>query len=378
MRKVLLSLSVVSVLAGCGSDTASNNLPNAGALAREIPPAVATSRAAHIGSAAMQQFDSLLRLSQPVGRAITYNTDGWSTYLGQIQSVFGTNMTGVNTQIAVQLAQLETLMTDIASNNYTDTDGFVNCTETITSATAAAPSSAFPGDAVFWASSVTDTGKYTCLIKSQSTSGGKTYNYLTMLGREALTTPATNCQAVNNHNYYIVNAYSTGTSTDGGYQIQRLVMNGCTRDMKLAMSLATIYPSQDNFTARFEMTGNPDTHAFQVRTINLNGDSPTYNGWMIEAAGVSRTINSTANYFPAKYRACSGSNCGTAGATKTMCMKTGTTDGSYTQEAVTSSTNCDAHETSFNEVSNSTNGFEDAADVNQTWIDFSLNSSFGL
>ncbi len=358
-------LIVSALLSGCG---ASNGLPNFGELAAKIPPAIATSSAVTT-RADVQYFSSP---AHTVGRAITYNTDGWVTNLDALKNVFGTNLSGVNTQIAVQLAQLESLGDTLKGSHYSDTDGFINCTETISSTTATAPAAAFPGDSIFWTQA--DSGKYTCLIQSQS--GG--YNYLTMVGREALTTPVDGCAAANSYNYYVVYGYSNGTATDGGYQLQRIFINGCTNDMKIAMALAAIYPSQNNFVARFEMTGNPDTRTFQIRTAKLDGDTGNYFGNFVEAAGVSQTVNGTAGYFPAKIRDCSGATCNSIGTTKTMCIKTGTTEGSYTQEAVTSSTDCDAHETAFNEVANSTNGFEDTNDVNLTWLDFSLKSTVGL
>ncbi len=214
--------------------------------------------------------------------------------------------------LSTQLVSLEELGNELGSSNYDVATGFKNCTATVSSTTAGVPSNSFPSDAVFWTES--DSGKYTCRISSSSNG----YNYLTLAGREALTTPATNCQASNNYGFYILRAYSRGDASTGDHQIVRIYMNGCTRDVKLAMTLLRKSSGSVTNSGRFEFTGNPDTHSFIIRTAQFGASS----GTLMEGAGVSRATSGTANYV-LKFRSCSNGTgtCTLSGSAKTMCMQ---------------------------------------------------------
>jgi hypothetical protein len=275
------------------------------------------------------------------------NSTEYTAAKGNFDEVFGA-AGGVNTKIRNQLSQAKGTLEGIASK-YLDSSGNpTNCTKTITTADTGFKVPFFgetTTSATLFATSYPDTGKYTCYVYDNS--GGNDTSLA--FGKEAITSPSTGCTDA--FKYYVAYGYSIpGTSI--GHQIQKFFYNGCTGDIAVAMAIASTADTtvtngtSQGFNARFELTGNVNTYAFEVRTFKQDMYSATDGYTRIEAKGVTQVASGN-GYFRAKSKNCSSNGSGgsetCSAGQQDYCIKVSTTEGDYTvvTDATEAATNCD-------------------------------------
>lgn len=328
-----LALFAALAITGCGGDDDKDGdsskvgeFPDMGALASKLVPSInSSSTALSMGNVSYLYND---------------NT-AYGSSQGEFLDVFGP-AGGVNTRIRVQLDIASGEISGINSNHI-DADGnFKDCTAITTDSGLTVPYFSTTGTATFWAGDYDDTGKYECFTTGER--GDNTY--ATAFGKEEITEPAEGCTDANR--YYVAMGYSVGTSTDGGYQMQKFVYDGCTKDIAIGMAIGgtpdtTITDgTSQGFKGRFELTGNTEENTFTVRTFKHDQYSGTEGYHLIEAKGTSIATSGNAYFRMMLTKNCNQTGCGSA-TTEEYCVLVGETEGDYS--VVTDSTltaaNCD-------------------------------------
>jgi hypothetical protein len=323
----------------------------------------------------------------------TSNFDSDRVY---IADVLGTNLTGVNTQIAVQMAQLQTQIAEINSSYSAEDGSPANCTETILEGTLdpdgglIVPFFSSATSPVFWASpdNLPVDPTVTCYVQKET--GG--YDYGFIFGRTPISSPPSDC--TDPYIYIIANGYSgidktnsSDTANRGnlvsGYQTQAIYYQGCTKDVGIAMSLSTKYTAaiagaNNEFNARFELFGNADTNEFQVRVNKFDGMKDT--SWGFNSMKGAGKASGTGNFIMSMTRyncnneACASPTVGTA--TRNYCLALGSSQGAVEVDSTT--TNCSAYVTNYEDTDLTLFTTGASTDLSRSILDFSTKAVFGL
>jgi hypothetical protein len=386
-----LVLATVLGLIGCGDrksvGSRSNDLfPNFQTIGSRVVPMVSVSQP--LMSSDDDRFATM---------ALIYDGDSseFASDRSFIADVLGNDLNGVNTQIIVQLSQLQSQIEEL-NRNYTSEDGLPsNCTETL----AAAPVNTSTRDLklpffkdatekVFWATStnIASVPTVTCYVGGSEDG----INLGRVFGKQAITSPPTGCTDA--FTYWVGSGYSSLNAvnsedvvnrgaTVNRYQVQGLYYNGCSQDIGIAMALTTIYPlaipSVNEFSGRFELFGNAATSVFQLRTLKFDQNSGSAGFHSIRAAGKAQGFGNLILEF-SKYN-CNNAACAAptvSQTTRQYCLRLGSTEGSVSVDSTV--LNCQPHEASLADTSLTTFDSGTSTVLSRSVVDFTGLSVFGL